>query len=325
MRKRTLSLICLSLLIVVCGCRDKKSPAASKGKASASQIVLASINGEKITLNDYRQSMHQLTLAYAKLRGTPGGEKSLNKLQRELLEQLITKRLMLKEARRWRLEVSPVELKKQTQKIAADYAEGSFEKNLRQEGLTLSQWQQNLEKELLIKKLIAQEIEEPVEINEEEISNYFQEHKNEFKRPEQVRVRQIVLESEMEANKLRKKLRRGADFAKLAETHSLSPDGVRGGDLGYFSRGQMPAEFEEVAFKLKGKRQISKVFGTSYGYHIFQLIDRQSARQAGLDEVKVEIREKLHQQKVETAFQAWLARLKSQAKIEINPYFLKNS
>jgi peptidyl-prolyl cis-trans isomerase C len=120
-------------------------------------------------------------------------------------------------------------------------------------------------------------------------------------------------------------LRRGADFAKLAEAHSLSPDGDKGGDLGYFARGQMPAEFEEVAFKLKKKRQISKVFSTSYGYHIFQLIDRQSARQASLDEVRGEIRERLRRQKVEAAFQSWLTKLKAQAKIKINPYFLKNS
>jgi len=325
LHKRLLSIICLSVLIVACGCRDKKSPAGSKAKPSPSQTVLASIDGEKITLHDYQQSLQELTLAYAQLRGTPEGEKSLNKLQRELLEELIAKRLMLREAQRLQLEVSPVELEKQTQKIAADYAEGSFEKNLRQEGLTLAQWRQNMGKELLVKKLIAQEIEEQIEISDEEISKYFQEHTDEFKRPERVRVRQIVLENELKANKLWKKLRRGSDFAKLAEAHSLSPDGAKGGDLGYFTHGQMPVEFEEVAFKLKRKRHISKVFSTSYGYHIFQLIDRQSARQASLDEVKGEIREKLHQQKVETAFQSWLSRLKSQAKIKINPYFLKNS
>lgn len=313
------------MFICFVSCESNEKASSSEAQLSTSKTVLATIDGEKITLQDYQQSLQHIRFAYAQLRGTPSGKKNLKKLQQELLDQLIVQRLMLKEAKRLHLGISPVELKEQVQTIKDDYSEGAFAKTLRQEGLNLAKWEQNLENELLVKKLISQEVEDQINITDEEIRKYFEEHQDEFKQPELVRVRQIVLESEVEANNLWKKLRRGADFVKLAETHSLSPGGAKGGDLGYFAHGQMPAEFDEVAFNLKRKRQISDVFSTSYGYHIFQLVDRKAAHDATLDEVKPKIKEKLRRQRVEVTFQSWLNNLKFQAKIKINPYFIKNS
>lgn len=325
MIKRSLITVCLLALTISAGCQKKEQEADNKETLPPSQVVLATVDGENITLKDYQQYLQHIQLAYSNLRGTPGGEKKFKKLQRYLLDQLIDKRIMLKEARRLKLEVSPVEIKQETQRIANDYTEIPFEKVLQQEGLVLSRWQHELEQELLVKKLIFNEVERPIIITDKELEKYFQKNQAKFQKPELVRVRQIVVEEEFEADKLWKKLNRGADFDKLAETYSLSPEGAKGGDLGYFSKGQMPVEFEKIAFQLKKKGEISKVFSTNYGFHIFQLVDRKPAHQATLEEVKEELRENLRQQKVETSFNSWISAIRAQVTVKINPYFIENS
>ncbi len=325
MFKKLFYILCFFTITFSLGCQTQEESSVAQKRLTESQIILATINKEPLTLRDYKQSLQQLIPAYGQLKDTPDGEKVMGKLRRDLLDQLITKHLMLQEAKRLKIEVSPVELNQLTQRIANDYAEVSFKKILKQEGWTIKQWQQTMEKDLLVKKLIFQEIENPIIITEEDINNYYEKNRGEFSRPERVRIRQIVVENELDAYDLRKKLRRNADFAKLAETHSLSPEGSKGGDLGYFHRGQMPPEFEAVAFSLTKKGEISKVFNTSYGYHIFKLEDRQPAHTASLEEVREEIREKLRQQKVEVNFNTWMANLRAKATIKINPYFIKNS
>jgi peptidyl-prolyl cis-trans isomerase C len=93
--------------------------------------------------------------------------------------------------------------------------------------------------------------------------------------------------------------------------------------LGDFSRGQMPPEFDEVAFTLK-KGEISSVFKSSYGYHIFKLEDKREAETLSFDEAQETINQKLKAQKLDAALAGWLKKLKRDASIKINPYFLNS-
>lgn len=86
--------------------------------------------------------------------------------------------------------------------------------------------------------------------------------------PSQIRCSHILVKTESEAKELFEEIQHGASFSKLAEMHSLCPSRKRGGDLGFFGRGQMVKEFEKAAFALE-KSQTSLV-KTDFGWHVIR-------------------------------------------------------
>jgi peptidyl-prolyl cis-trans isomerase C/foldase protein PrsA len=135
--------------------------------------------------------------------------------------------------------------------------------------------------------------------------------------PEQVHAAQIVVKELDQAKEIRAKLREGAKFADLARQRSLSADAKDGGDLGWFPRGVMPPQFDEVAFSL-GTGQISDVVTTDYGFHVFKVLERRPARKKDLAAVRAEVERRLLRGKQEQAQTDFVAQLRSKAAVRIN-------
>ncbi|MCB1954245.1 MAG: peptidyl-prolyl cis-trans isomerase [Rhodocyclaceae bacterium] len=119
--------------------------------------------------------------------------------------------------------------------------------------------------------------------------------------PEMVRVRHILIpkshcEPLAEAQKILEELKGGADFEALAKAHSADPGSRdKGGDLGFFPRGRMVTEFDDVAFSLTEPGQLSDVFETKFGFHIVRFEARKPAHTPAFEEVEAKIREELLQ------------------------------
>ncbi|MEJ2200302.1 MAG: EscE/YscE/SsaE family type III secretion system needle protein co-chaperone [Desulfuromonadaceae bacterium] len=201
--------------------------------------------------------------------------------------------------------------------VRAEYPVEEFRALLTERGLSEAQWRQDLEESLLTEKLVRQTAYALVMVSDEEIADYYRKHQDEFNRPEQVRARQILVADENEGRQLLEKLRQGAEFAALAKQHSLSPDAEEGGDLGFFARGEMPTEFDEVVFSLSGGR-LSDLVKSEYGYHIFQVVERRQAVKLSLEMARNQIRDTLREQKEAQAYQEWLRSLRERAVITIN-------
>jgi peptidyl-prolyl cis-trans isomerase C len=100
---------------------------------------------------------------------------------------------------------------------------------------------------------------------------------------EEVRARHILVESKDKARDLYEKLAHGSDFAQLAKEHSKDPGSKdQGGELGFFTRGQMVPQFEEAAFKLK-KGEIGEPFQSQFGWHIVRVDDRHDPQEGATD------------------------------------------
>jgi peptidyl-prolyl cis-trans isomerase C len=125
-----------------------------------------------------------------------------------------------------------------------------------------------------------------------------------------------VVVTEEEARKVEELLRAGTDFAALAREKSTAPEAERGGDLGYFAMGEMPAEFNVVFGLPKGG--ISGVVKSPYGFHIFRLEDKRHAGKMGLDEVSKGIADKLRREKEDARYKQWLKELRARTKFEVN-------
>lgn len=143
-------------------------------------------------------------------------------------------------------------------------------------------------------------------VSDEEIKNYYEDNKEMFKVEKQVKASHILLKvkdnaTEEEEKEIRdkalsiaKRARQGEDFAQLAKTYSEGPAAEKGGDLGYFSKGQMIKPFEEAVFKMN-QGEISDPVKTSFGYHVIKLEDIKEARVKPLEEVRESISETLTQ------------------------------
>ena len=129
---------------------------------------------------------------------------------------------------------------------------------------------------------------------------------------EEVRARHILVESKEKARELFEKVAYGTDFAELAKQNSKDPGSKdQGGDLGYFSKGQMVPQFEEAAFKLQ-KGEVSQPFETQFGWHIIKVDDRRAGQAVPFDAVKERIVGAIIHQKA----QQIAGDLRAKAKIE---------
>ena len=170
-------------------------------------------------------------------------------------------------------------------------------------------------------------------IHDQDLQAYYDQHRDEYRMPEQVKVSHILIKTPLpapgakedekavavaraKAEGVLKELKAGGDFAKLAEKYSDDPGSAKsGGELGWIGRGRTVPEFEKAAFSL-GKGQTSDLVKSSYGFHIIHVEDKQEAHLKMPAEVKSEIEEKVKQQKTARATEAAANALLSQARTD---------
>jgi peptidyl-prolyl cis-trans isomerase C len=129
---------------------------------------------------------------------------------------------------------------------------------------------------------------------------------------QEVRARHILVKTEEEAKKIAKELEGGAEFAELAKKYSQDGGGEGGGDLGYFTAGQMVKQFEEIAFATE-KGKVSAPVQTKYGWHLIKIEDKRDRKLPNFDEVKDQIVTSLVQSKL----QSTVREMRTAAKIEM--------
>ncbi len=279
--------------------------------------VVAEVSGDKITVTDLRKEMK-----FVERQFRVGDWKSLTleellALKTSALNRIIRNILLEKEAAKNNIQLSQEEYESALLEAKNGYQEESFYGLLSTEGISVKEWENKLKNNLLIKKLINIKGGSKVPVSEGDLKRYYDAHPEEFEKGEQVRFFHILVETEAEARGIRRQLKSGGKkFSMLAQAYSLSPEGARGGDLGYFEAGELPVEFTRI-FKLKDN-QISEVIHTPRGYHIFKVIDKKVARKMDFEESLEFIQGRLFREAQDKVFQEWLVKLKNKADIKIN-------
>ncbi|MGB9605391.1 MAG: peptidylprolyl isomerase, partial [Bryobacteraceae bacterium] len=166
---------------------------------------------------------------------------------------------------------------------------------------------------------------ERIQVPESELRQAYQQRQEQYRTPERVHVRHILLKTtdkpkdeipkiRARAEELLKQIRAGADFAELAKKNSEDPGSAqKGGDLGWIVRGQTVQAFEDTAFSLKPK-EVSGIVSTEYGFHIIQVLEKEPARVKPFEEVKNDLARDLKRQRVFEIMQ----NLADQAVAELN-------
>jgi foldase protein PrsA len=229
------------------------------------------------------------------------------------LETMITNKMIELEASKEKVKISEEEQKRELQALIDSYGGAeAFEEAVKENGMNQEAIEKEIKHYITIKKLM----EPRITITEEEMKSYFEENKSSFDEPEQVKASHILVKDKATAEEIVEKLSTGADFSALAKQYSTdTSNSETGGDLGYFGRGEMVAEFEEVAFSL-AVNKISEPVKTEFGYHIIQVHDKKAAKEAVYLNHAAEIKNTLFEERLQTEYSVWVEELTNQYKIE---------
>lgn len=169
----------------------------------------------------------------------------------------------------------------------------------------------------LINILLEQELKNLQQVTEKDAKDYYEKNKDQFIKPTEVRLSQIVVKNEEEAKKVYEKVDKGEDFSKIAK--ELSKDdktkGI-GGDMGFFKKGQLDPQIENLAFSLK-KGQVSMPLNRKDGLYIFKVTDIKGTP-IEFEQVKQQLTEELKAKKQQDWFNSYIEDLKKKHKVEIN-------
>lgn len=284
-------------------------------KVENSAVVVAIVNKEVVTREDFQ---NELKWSKRKYRVEKSDALEANQniwLKTNVLNELIQESLLRQEAIRQDIKVSSREFEKYLDQAKEGYKENSFQQTLDIKEISKSQWEDKLKTHLLIKKLIEEVINRKIEIKDEQLLAYFKQHMEEFQKGEQVRTLHIMVETEDEARRISKLIRKGKSFSELAKQHSTSPEGRADGDMGYYEAGQMPKWFDDV-FKLKVNK-VSDIIRTPFGVHIFKVVDKKPERKMSFEESKKQIHTTLLREAQEQAFHRWVEEIKKRSEIII--------
>ncbi|MBF0494683.1 MAG: peptidylprolyl isomerase [Candidatus Omnitrophica bacterium] len=172
-------------------------------------------------------------------------------------------------------------------------------------------------KKIVIAQYLKNNIDDKISVSDKEIDDYYQANGVWFLRPEAFRVSHILTNTKEGAEEILKELAGGASFADVARAKSIDPTAQNGGDIGYFSRGQLMPEFENACVNLS-VGEISGVVRTKLGYHIIKLTDRQAPEVMPLANVKEKIKAEIYKRKRQEKFNDLLKDLNAKSKVEIN-------
>ena len=270
--------------------------------------IVATVNGEAIGSEEFVRFIEMEQWKFGEMASAP---------KDKMLDHFIRNRLLLAEAKKQGIQAMAQEVQAKIEAFKGHYPKAEdFERLLTAKGWTLKDFEKNQAEALTIQKLVEAVTQEAAQTGETEVKAYYQNNLGEFDHSEQVLARQIVTDSKEKATALRKMLLEGASFEEIASKYSLSPDRKKGGELGWFERGVMPKEFDDICFYLEVRR-LSQVIKTPYGFHLFEVLDKRPEGRFAFDEVKKEIETKLKAQKGREAFQAWFDKLRSVADIKV--------
>ena len=311
--------------------------AASLSGAAAADVhvveeIVARVNGDIITRGDLEHKRVELEAEYRQqgLTGTKL-QQAVKQQATDALRDQIDQMLLVEKAKDLNLSVDA----EVTKRIAEMHVqskiidEDKFHDFIREQtGMTFEDWKQQMKNALLTQRVIGQEISSRINIPEADKRKYYEEHKKDFTRQEQVFLQQILISTEgktpeqvaaaeKKAKDLVVRARKGEKFGDLALTNSDDLETARnGGELPAFKRGQLIKQIEDVVFA-QNKGFVSDPIRVPAGFLIVKVEERYAAGLASYEQVEGEISERLSMPLMQPKVRAYLTRLREEAFLEI--------
>jgi peptidyl-prolyl cis-trans isomerase SurA len=299
--------------------------------------IIARVNNEIITRSEYdkaRQTAQEDAKSECQNRCTAEQlQADIDDREKHALRDLVDQSLLVQRAKDMgvsveadvikRLDAIRIENKLPTME--------AFEDAVKSQGLNWEDFKNNIRNTLLTQRVISSEVGSHITISDDEVSKYYEAHKADFVRPEQVALREIVVSTEgkkpeelpdlkKKAETALKRVQDGEDFGEIAKRLSDGSTKSQGGFLGIYKRGELSKELEERVFKMK-RNELTEVMETRQGYLILQVLEHYDEGEQALPKVKNEIMDKLYTTRMEPALRDYLKTLREQSYVVIKPGF----
>ncbi|HSM76529.1 MAG TPA: peptidylprolyl isomerase [Bryobacteraceae bacterium] len=294
--------------------------------------IIAKVNGDIITKGDVAKAESDAA-AEAKKQGLQGPqlEQALKQHNDDILRDKIDQLLLVQRGKDLNINVDTelskymAELQKQS-KIADPE---KFQQYVREQtGTPFEDWKNEAKNGILTRRVISQEVGSKITVPHKDVEDYYNAHKSEFIRKEQIFLREILVSTdgkdaagvalaEKKAKDLAARAKKGEKFPELARDNSDAVTAQAGGDLGVgYEKGQLAADVENAVWT-QPKGFVTDPMRVSNGFLILKVEDHQKEGQAALEDVQNEIMEKLYSPKMQPAVREYLTKLRRDAFLQI--------
>lgn len=313
-------------------------PAADTSPAGTTVVeeIVAKCNGDIVTRGDLDRARREL-IESLRASGLTGDEfeKQLAEREKNLLRDRIDQLILTQKAKDLNINVDS-DVAKQMAAIQSDSKIADpekFQEYIRQQsGMSYEDFKQEMTNRFLTQRVIRQEVTEKMSVKHEELEKYYNEHKSEFVRKEQIQLQEILISTEgkdaagvaaaeKKAKDLVSRARKGERFAEMARDNSDSVSAKSMGELPPYKKGELASNLEAAVWD-QPKGYITDPIKVANGYLILRVEDHQKAGQAELSEVENEITERLLQPRMDAAVRAYLTKLRKDAFLEIKADYI---
>jgi len=342
--------ICFILLAILLGVPFLLAQTQTTSSDTVVEEIIARVNNSIITREDMHKAREQL-FSEARQQSDPvAAEQEAKEHEKDLLRDLIDQQLLLQKAQDLGISADAELVKKLDELRKQMHAESmeDMEKAAEAQGVSWEDFKQNLKNNILTQRVIGQEVGGHINVSNTEIQQYYDEHKSDMARQEQVRLSEILIstqtgpevkndkgqaalpeapspevvaQAKAKADQVYEMLKKGGNFADLAKKYSNGPTSAVGGDLEYFKKGTLSKELESQVFEMQAG-QYTEPVRTNQGWVILKVTEHQAAGVPPLKDVESQIQEQLYVQKMQPALREYLTKLREDAYIDIKPGYL---
>lgn len=272
---------------------------------------VASVNDGPITVESYRAQM-----AFMGLGNDPAVLTPL--LRRAVLETMVRRKLVLDQAQAKGIRLEPEEMDREEASLRRGLSEEAFERTLAAQGIEYYDWRRVMAQEILVQKTLDLLITSQVHISAEEVRAYYQEHRNQFRRAEQVLAQHALMPSKELAQQLADRVLKGEDLGQAAA--QLEAPLADDGEPSWLDRGHMPAALENRVFALEPGK-VAGPLPSNYGFHVVRVLAKRPAMELDLAQAAEEIQRLLSAQKKEAMASSLVEEMRASAKVWFDPGF----
>ena len=317
---------------------DHTGPAAAPAAAAAKPAkppakpipavlpdVIANCNGDTIPKAEFEGAMRSVE----QRNGGPIPTEKRDEVYRGVLDDLVAYRLLKQEVKQRPLTVTDGDVEARIAAFKQQMGtEANFKAALQAQQITEAKLREDARTDLLVAKLLDQEVNQKILVKPTDIATFYEKNPDRFQQGETMRASHILVLVPAEATPQARTAARGRaeaalkaakagqDFAKLARQYSQDASAQRGGDLGFFPKGQMVPAFDQAAFAL-APGQVSDLVETQFGFHIIKATEKRPARVVPFVEVAGQIQQFLEQEQRQEKGKALVDQLKAKGKVQI--------
>jgi peptidyl-prolyl cis-trans isomerase SurA len=295
--------------------------------------IVARVNNSIITLTEYQRSAEQIKQE-AQQQDPANAEQDYDQRKRDILRDLIDQQLLLEKGKDLGITADTELIKRldeMRKQMNLDSME-ALEKAAEAQGVSFEDFKQNLRNQIITQDVIQKEVSPKLTISKEEELKFYNAHKDEMAQPEQIRLSEILIApqktelnvsdeqqlaaAKAKADDLLAQIRKGASFQDLAKKFSNGPTAAQGGDLGYFKRGALAKQLEDLTFAMKAG-DVSNVIQTKQGYVILKVSEHDQAGIPPLKDIEPRVQDAIYMKKLQPALRDYLTKLREDADIYV--------